>query len=144
MKTMHIRASELILDRVLNPAKASELGSARPDDLVEACGLIPDFFADACITLALGDDSADANLSALDDIADRMDAIYGCGGFAAHPYGGTVAADGTYSSPHHEDEALPPLCRFGFKGTFHCFVYQYGITAIRDNTTGEYKVARFD
>jgi len=142
MTDLNIRAADLILDRVLNPTKAAELGAAKPSALVEACGLIPDFFADACITLALGVEGS--TQSALDDIADRMDAVYGCGGFGSYPFDGTLSSDGTYVSPHEDDADLPPLCRFGFKGTFHCFVYQYGITAIRDNTTGEFKIARFD
>ena len=55
---VNFRASDLILDRVLNPNHDPEIGNARPDDLVEACGIIPDFFCSLltlinCLTIAL-------------------------------------------------------------------------------------------
>ena len=47
--TENFRASDFILDRVLNPNRDPEIGKAWPNDLVEACGIIPDFFCTACL-----------------------------------------------------------------------------------------------
>ena len=46
-------------------------------------------------------------------------------------------------SEHEDDEPLAPLARYIFDG-FECFVYEYGIAAIRDRATRETKIARFD
>tara|TARA_R110000803_G_scaffold59790_1_gene118732 strand:+ start:90 stop:506 length:417 start_codon:yes stop_codon:yes gene_type:complete len=138
METLNIRTSDLVLDRVLNPTRSAELGNARPADILEACGLIPDFFADACLSITF-----EGVADTLDDLAGAMDNLYGCGGFC-YPFGGTIATDGTYASEYDDDPDMAPLCRFGYEGRFFCFVYQYGVTAIRDNTTGQTKIARFD
>ena len=152
MDILNVRTSDLVLDRVLNPAQSPDIGNARPDDILEACGLIPDFFAKACLSItAGGEDAPDCRAitaggedATLDGLAVAMDNLYGCGGFNAYPYGGTVATDGTYASEYDEDPDMPPLCRFGYEGRFFCYVYEYGITAIRDNSTGQTKIARFD
>jgi hypothetical protein len=134
-KTLNIRPSDFLLDRVFNPAQDQDIGTATPAYLAEACGIIPDFFCQAC---------TDAEPLTLDAIADGMDAAYQYGGFC-HPFNGTVDDhNGIYKS-HDGDPDLAPLARFIFKGTrFECFVYPYGITAIRDRATRETKVARFD
>jgi hypothetical protein len=142
MENFNMRTSDLVLDRVLNPTRSAELGDARPADILEACGLIPDFFAEACVSLAPASAVWGPDIVTLEDLAGAMDNLYGFGGFGSYPYGGTVASDGTYISEYGEDPDMAPLCRFGYGG-FFCFVYQYGITAIRDNTTGQTKVARF-
>jgi len=129
---LKIRPSDVVLDRVLNPARCEQLGQARPADILEACGIIPDFFAAAII----GHDAR-----TLDAIANAMDAEYQYGGFS-YAWQGTVEPDGTYTSP--DDEPLKPLCRYGFEGRFFCYVYQYGITAIIDRETGQQKIGRFD
>ena len=129
---LKIRPSDVVLDRALNPARCEQLGQARPADILEACGIIPDFFTAAII----GHDAR-----TLDAIADAMDAEYQFGGFS-YPWAGTVEQDGTYTSP--DDEPLKPLCRYGFEGRFFCYVYQYGITAIIDRETGQQKIGRFD
>ena len=49
IKTLNIRPSDVVLDRVLNPADDSSIASAYPGDILEACGIIPDFFCAACI-----------------------------------------------------------------------------------------------
>ena len=46
---INIRTSDLILDKVFNPANNAGLNKAKPSDIEQACGLIPDFFADACL-----------------------------------------------------------------------------------------------
>ena len=48
-----------------------------------------------------------------------------------------------HTGEHEDDDALPPLARYIFEG-FECFVYEYGIAAIRDRATRETKIARMD
>ena len=139
MQTLNLRTSDLVLDRVLNPTQSPDIGNARPSDIIEACGLIPDFFADACLAITY-EGAGDT----LDDLAGAMDNLYGCGGFNSYPYGGKVADNGTYISEHDDDPDMAPLCRFGYESRFFCYVYEYGITTIKDAKTGETKTARFD
>ena len=132
---MKMRPSDVILDRVYNPAADDNFGEATPAQLAEACGIIPDFFCQACLM---------ASPLTLENIAAGMDSVYQFGGFNAYPYKGSIDDhDGTYQSEHEDDDALPPLARFIFEG-FECFVYEYGIAAIRDRATRETKIARFD
>lgn len=143
-KTLVVRPSELILDRVLNPAGDADFNRAQPARLLEACGIIPDFFAEACIT-AETENPEGVNLDA---IADAMDRVYQMGGFQ-YPLGGDIDADGVYRSQYAEDPDMSPLVRFAYAVTmggqaFECFVYQYGITAIRERGSEAAKVARFD
>ena len=135
---LNFRPSEIILDRVLNPAHNETIGAARPADIIEACGIIPDFFCEACVAVSNGE----LGLS-LDGICEAMDEVYGFGGFG-YPWRGTLDADGTYRADNDEDEPLQPLARFGFEGRVFCFVYDYGITAVRIGLDGPYKIARFD
>jgi hypothetical protein len=133
--TLNVRPSDILLDRVFNPASDDNLGGATPAQLAEACGIIPDFFCQACI---------EAEPLTLDAIAAGMDNAYQFGGFGSYPYKGTVDDhNGTYQSEYEDDDALAPLARFIFEG-FECFVYEYGIAAIRDRATRETKIARFD
>ena len=139
---VNFRASDLILDRVLNPNHDPEIGTARPDDLVEACGIIPDFFCSACCEASQG------TLTLL-AIADKMDELYGCGGFAQYPLKGSLGDFGVYSYP--DDPDMHPLARFSFEDRFVLYVYQYGICAIVDNKVpSKYRwsphhyIARFD
>ena len=134
MATFNIRPSDLLLDRVLNPTRDADIGSATPADIIEACGIIPDFFAAACCSTS--------EPLTLDIIASGMDDAYQFGGFR-YPFGGSLNHDGVYQSEHDMDHDLPPLACFTFEG-FECFVYQYGITAIRDRATRDAKIARFD
>ena len=133
MQTLTFRPSDVLLDRVLNPAGDFMLGDCEPEHLIEACGIIPEFFAQACLS---------ADPLTLDAIAAGMDNAYQFGGFC-YPFNGTVDDhNGTYQS-EHDDDALPPMARFIFEG-FELFVYEYGIAAIRDRATRETKIARFD
>jgi hypothetical protein len=136
-----LRPSDVVLDRVYNPTRSADFGDATPSQLAEACGLIPDFFAAACVRpLKL----------TLDNIADGMDDAYQYGGFAAYPsrqhyrrrYLPKRRRYLLYQSDDGDDD-MPPLVRFIFDG-FECFVYQYAITAIRDRATRQTKIARFD
>ena len=132
---MKLRPSDVVLDRVYNPANSADIGGATPAQLAEACGLIPDFFCQACLS---------ASPLTLDAIASGMDDAYQFGGFNSYPYKGTVDDhNGTYQSEHDDDEPLAPLARYIFDG-FECFVYEYGIAAIRDRATRATKIARFD
>ena len=136
----HLSRDEL-LDRVYNPAKSAALDGRSPAQLAKACGLIPDFFCRACI----GTEEQLQYTLTLENIAAGMDSAYGFGGFGSYSYAGTVDDhDGTYQSEHEDDEPLAPLARFIFEGGFECFVYDYGIAAIRDRATRETKIARFN
>jgi hypothetical protein len=166
-----VRISAVVLDQTINPTRSEELSDADPERLIEACGLIPDFFAVACSTVyphrPMGaDDAARLGLPhpplrdeygervppPIDAVASAMDAEYGCGGFR-FPFTGTVDADGIYCAD--DDPPLAPLVRYSYPQAFghgrsplrrqyECFVYQYGITALREIRTGETRIARFD
>ena len=71
---MKLRPSDVVLDRVFNPAADDQLGGATPAQLAEACGIIPDFFCQACLMAAP---------LTLDNIAAGMDSVYQFGGFNA-------------------------------------------------------------
>jgi len=133
--------SAVVLDQTINPTKSAKLSGADPERLLEACGLIPEFFAAACcevdIDPALKDGSDTMTLAA---VATAMDAEYGFGGFR-HPFSGAVDDAGIYRAD--DDPPLPPLVKYDYPG-FECLVYQYGITALREIATGETKIARFD
>jgi hypothetical protein len=133
MQTLTFRPSDVLLDRVLNPAGDLMLGDCEPEHLIEACGIIPEFFAQACLS---------ADPLTLDEIANQMDEAYSFGGFR-YSFGGDITLSGVYQSEHPTDDDLPPLARFIFD-RFECFVYQYGIVGIRDRASLEHKLARFD
>ena len=135
---LNFRPSEIILDRVLNPSRDHGLGQTPPDYLIEACGIVPDFFCNACVETS----NSDAGVT-LDAICDAMDEAYGFGGFA-YPFRGTLDAAGVYTAANGDDEPLAPLARFGFESRVFCFVYDYGITAIRIGLDGPYRIGRFD
>jgi hypothetical protein len=152
---IRFRISDLALRRIINPAKSKDLSEVDPKRIIEACGIIPDFFASACCRLTSELD--DLELSgfpneveiSLDCVAEAMDGEYGYGGFGQYPFHGSLDADGTYRSPEGDDDPpLPPLARYAFpRGDaprFECFVYQYAITALREIATGETRIARFD
>ena len=145
---------DLVLDRVLNPTNHPILNESRPMDLLQACGIVPDIFADACIVsdtpLAMAIPNLNADSTKLDAVSGVMDSIYGYGGFGAHPWDGDVLPDGHYRSSKQSDpddiEAdLPPLAKFTYVASgIECFVYEYSIISIRDSSSGQTKVARFD
>lgn len=135
---LNFRPAEIILDRVLNPARDQNIGAARPADIVEACGIIPDFFCAACCEASTGEIGL-----TLDGICEAMDEAYGFGGFG-YPWRGTLDHEGTYHADNEEDEPMRPLARFGFEGRVFCYVYDYGVTAVRIGLDGPYKIARFD
>ena len=132
--TLNVRPADILLDRVFNPAQNADFGVATPAQLSEACGIIPDFFCQACMM---------ADPLTLENIAAGMDDAYQFGGFC-YPFNGTVDDHtGTYQSEYEEDDPLAPLARFIFD-RFECFIYEYGMVSIPDRETRETKIARFD
>ena len=131
----HFRPSDILLDRVLNPTRNPDLSAATPADIIEACGIIPDFFCAACI--GCGDDLT------LDNVCAGMNEAYGYGGFK-YAWKGNVTDRGVYQSAHEDDPDMDPLARFGFEGKFFCYVYDYGVAAVVDRESGQFMVARFD
>ena len=132
---LNFRPSEILLDRVLNPTRDENIGAATPADLIEACGIIPDFFCAACV--GCGDDLT------LDNVCAGMDDAYGYGGFK-YAWTGNVTDRGVYEASNDNDPDMHPLARFGFDGRFFCYVYDYGVAAVVDRESGEFMVARFD
>ena len=139
LNTLTVRPSDLILERIINPTQVKEYKKARAIDMVESCGVIPDFFAEACLDLSFEDSSQ----FTLDNIANKMDLMYQFGGFL-YPMGGAVAEDGVYVSSYDDDDDLAPICRYKYEDKFYLYVYEYAITAIVDIATGDSKIARFD
>ena len=139
-----VHLADILLDRRFNPAGDPELARATPDQLLEACGLIPHFFCDACQQAQ----TENPDGFTLDNIADAMDNVYQFGGFQ-YRWPGHVAADGVYTSAHAEDPPLSPLVRFIFScfdnaRSIECFVYESGITSIRERGTASLRIGRFD
>jgi hypothetical protein len=98
MQTLTFRPSDILLDRVLNPAGDFMLGDCEPEHLIEACGIIPEFFAQACLS---------ADPLTLDEIANQMDEAYSFGGFR-YPFGGDITVSGVYQSEHPKQTKTSP------------------------------------
>lgn len=87
--------------------------------LVEACGIIPDFFIHAIREGA--DGTAREALKAMNDVY----------GFPVSPMpGGEVDQYGTYRFP--EDPPLEPLMKLEAPGGVTLYIYQYAIVALVD------------
>ena len=129
----------VFLDSEINPTGDAELAAVPEDRIRGACGIIPDFFLVAVLE---GMDTA--SRPSVGNVSERMDEAYQFGGFSC-PLHGTLSPQGVYHSPFEEqgDEPLAPLARFAY-GNLELFVYRYAITALRDRSTGEFKVGRFD
>lgn len=90
--------------------------------LVEACGLIPAFVAEAEIGLGEG--------APLEALHRAVMEIYGYG--LGHPMtGGEVTPEGVYTYP--EDPDLYPLVSLQTAQGHEVLIYQYAITAFRDS-----------
>ena len=154
-----VHLSEILLDREFNPAGDPILSRATPNQLLEACGLIPHFFCEACAQNEVeGPDGAGFTL---DNIADAMDRIYQYGGFS-YGWKGTVDQKGIYHAPDAEDPPLSPIMRFRYRTAaaefcdeleslipvqprvIECMVYRYAIVAIRERNDGPVRIGRFD
>lgn len=139
MMTFNFRPADFLLDTVLNPTRDANLDQAEPQQLKNACGIIPDFFVDACVN---------AEKLTLENVAKGMDQAYQFGGFG-YELNGTISDSGIYSSAYDDDSDLPPYARYIFEdsdlgGALELFVYPYAITALRDRETREVKIGRFD
>lgn len=86
----------------------------------------------------------------LSEIAERMDTIYGFGGFRTYLWKGIVLENGTFEAlPTDDDEQDPPLHPYvklthQNNWSIECFVYPYGVVTLRDHDSGETMTARFD
>jgi hypothetical protein len=163
-EVVNLRVANFVLEWKFNPTANADYPEVTPsnqsnvDWYMEACGLIPDFFARAvdewesengsgCNT-----DDSRGDRPTLSEIAKRMDTIYGFGGFNRYAWPGTVLEDGTFESPavdDDDDEQDPPLIPYvklihADEKHLECFVYPYGVVTLRDIKTGETKTARFD
>tara|TARA_R110000787_G_scaffold724_1_gene2622 strand:+ start:274 stop:732 length:459 start_codon:yes stop_codon:yes gene_type:complete len=140
-----VRASDLVLDRTYNPANSPDVETLNSEYLAESCGLIPDFFADACLMLELDSATIDfknTKSTELDTIAETMNTIYGSGGFY-NDFGGSIDEDGCYVSKYSEEEPMPPFAKFIYEN-FCCYVYDCAITVLFDLRTRQTIVGRFD
>ena len=133
---IQIRPAKLLLSWQHDPQKQYPFFD-KPN-LAEASGLIPDYFERALSLTESGN---------LETIADGMDELYQCGGFAKYPLGGELKANGTYVSSFADDEDLHPYLALASldpsRCDVECFVYPYGIVGLRDSS-GQCKIARFD
>ena len=144
------------MDTLINPTNNAEVGESFEFNILEACGIIPQFFEDACdAELKAAMKAADAGVRSyislprtLDFVASKMDELYQYGGFGDHPFDGEIRPDGTYQSDD-EDPDMAPLAKFTCSDLdghawIDLFVYDYAICAIRNRRSGGYKIARFD
>ena len=133
------------MDTLINPTNNAEVGESFEFNILEACGIIPQFFEAACDAQSTRDFPAGTyNALPLEFVANKMDELYQYGGFEDHPFDGEIRPDGTYQSDD-EDPDMAPLAKFTSNDRMmELFVYDYGICAIRNRRTSEYKIARFD
>ena len=159
---INIRGADFVLEWKFNPTANTDYPEVTPcnqsnvDWYMQACGLIPDFYARAIDEWesenGAGCDTDDSRgeQPTLSEIAERMDTIYGFGGFRSYLWKGTVLDDGTFEAlPSDDDEQDPPLIPYvklihADERHLECFVYPYGVVTLRDIKTGETKTARFD
>ena len=125
---------------LVNPTEHIEYGRLNKNDLIMACGYIPQFFYGAIDKI-----KNRKNPLTLEAIAEEMDSLYMYGGFK-FPFQGTLDEDGVFASPYEEDPDIHPYVRFSEPSEqFELFVYKYGIVGIRNSkNTKNFKIARFD
>jgi len=100
--------------------------SAPKDQLIEALGILPLWVHEY-------------NLLGGEDLITHMTERYGFG--SLYKFEGEVLEDGSYRSPHEEDEDLPYVGKMNTKhGTV--YFYQYAITALP--TDDGYFITRMD
>jgi len=143
---LRLRPADIMLDRVLNPANDDDLNRWQPEHLVEACGIIPDFFCEALITA----ERENPEGITLQHVADGMDRVYQFGGFQ-YPWPGKLDADGVYTAcaPYDDDPPLSPLVRFSFNcyergRVMECFGDEACIAVICVWGTASLIMGRFD
>ena len=147
-----VRAAIWSLNWDYNPADAYD-EEITEEWYMEACGLIPDFFVKALDEWAIENgesETVNGKQPTLSEIAERMDTIYGFGGFRTYLWKGIVLENGTFEAlPTDDDEQDPPLHPYvklthQNNWSIECFVYPYGVVTLRDHDSGETMTARFD
>jgi len=104
--------------------------NAPRDHIVEALGLIPHWVKEYNLSLAS---------RAFDDLVEWMTARYGFG--ELYKFNGEVLEDGSYRSPHEDDEDLPWVGKMKTRDG-DVYFYEYAITALP--TPNGYFITRMD
>jgi len=145
-KAINMRVSDYILHRNLNPLKDKEYGKLTPDQIIEWCGIIPDFFAkavtsDECAELIekalnaqkdkkLTDQGIDfLQNTALFKVAEKMDEVYGWSAFGNSVMTNKPSDFGIIFGTDGEPD-LNPLAKFNYE-FLEVLVYEYGLVALR-------------
>jgi hypothetical protein len=155
-----MRVSDYILNRNLNPLKDKDYGKLTPDQIIEWCGIIPDFFANAvtseeCAELIekackaqkdnkLTDQGIDLlQNTALFKVADKMDEAYGWPAFGNSVMTNKPSDFGIIFGTDGEPD-LNPLAKFNYE-FLEVLVYEYGLVALRiSGKPNSVKFGRFD
>jgi len=155
-----MRVSDYILNRNLNPLKDKEYGKLTPDQLIEWCGIIPDFFANAVTSEESAEliekacnaqkDNKLTDLgidllqnTALFKVADKMDEAYGWPAFGNSVMTNKPSDFGIIFGTDGEPD-LNPLAKFNYE-FLEVLVYEYGLVALRiSGKPNSVKFGRFD
>ena len=155
-----MRVSDYILNRNLNPLKDKEYGKLTPDQLIEWCGIIPDFFANAVTSEESAEliekacnaqkDNKLTDLgidllqnTALFKVADKMDEAYGWPAFGNSVMTNKPSDFGIIFGSDGEPD-LNPLAKFNYE-FLEVLVYEYGLVALRiSGKPNTVKFGRFD
>ena len=155
-----MRVSDYILNRNLNPLKDKEYGKLTPDQLIEWCGIIPDFFAKAVTSEESAEliekacnaqkDNKLTDLgidllqnTALFKVADKMDEAYGWSAFGNSVMTNKPSDFGIIFGTDGEPD-LNPLAKFNYE-FLEVLVYEYGLVALRiSGKPNTVKFGRFD
>ena len=155
-----MRVSDYILNRNLNPLKDKEYGKLTPDQLIEWCGIIPDFFANAVTSEESAEliekacnaqkDNKLTDLgidllqnTALFKVADKMDEAYGWPAFGNSVMTNKPSDFGIIFGTDGEPD-LNPLAKFNYE-FLEVLVYEYGLVALRiSGKPNTVKFGRFD
>ena len=121
----------LIVDAKFNPNQDKSLNIYSQADLEEMTVIPLSFFVYAF----------DGEDHSLDTVARQMDEQYQGGGFSGNVMQVHITSKGVWKSKGDND--LNPLV-VGRCNGLECYVYEYGLVALRNPETGAYKVARFD
>ena len=105
----------------VDPLKAYT--DAPKDRLIAACGILPQFFAEAVMQ---GNDTAESVYKA-------MVAIYGFGDYSGTSWG-TVSDEGVYKSSYDEDPDMSPLLLCEWPDSeVKMYCYEHAILAVVDD-----------
>jgi len=105
--------------------------------LAEMCGFIPTFFVHACMN---SDET-------LDSVAKCMDEEYGYGGFGISVMKGSIKKC-RYISSFKGDKPMDAMVVLIYKTEDErrilLYIFESGIIGLKDSSTGQTKIARFD